>query len=589
MVAYLWRSLSFVFFVFVSYSLVFKASKSNEDQEVQNRRQKRSPVDEMVQSEVGGWEPQDLFLDQFLKPNRWRRWTFDVENKMDGARADPNIGTAFRPLHKRLPRSVEQGSNNLTLLVKQMREYVEDNMINKDPMFDEKFTAMLETALWNSTEAGASQREQREMAKTLLQAWRVHLKEETVAATTSRPRIVREECKQPASILANDTLETVREKQGHRMQCYINPEADPCEDFYEYACGNWPQYFPIPKDRGGFDTFELLREDLDAKLRHLLQSPVTEADTNSSAAVKVLYSSCMNTGRIEERGEEPLLALLEDLGGWPVLEGGEWNEDGFDWVEMVGKLRLYNNDILISLWVGPDGKNSDHYIVQFDQSDLVLPSAEYYHQGISHPIMRAYQSILTNVATLLGADPELAARDMEDVIAFEIKLATIMTPPHERRNFSQIYEKLPLSELSAKVTDFNFTQYLDIVLPKPLPPTDEVVIYAAKYLIKLAEIIAETPPRVLSNYILMRFIRHRINNLDTRFEKVQNELYRLLYGREEMPARWKFCIAYVNGNLGMSVGSLFVREFFDGQSKQDMLYLTAEIQAPLMRMITMPY
>merc|ERR1719348_1780986 len=153
-----------------------------------------------------------------------------------------------------------------------------------------------------------------------------------------------------------------------------------------------------------------------------------------------------------------------------------------------------------------------------------------------------------------------------------------MTPPHERRNFSQIYEKLPLSDLSAKVTDFNFTQYLDIVLPKPLPPTEEVVVYAAKYFVKLAEIISETPPRVLSNYILMRFIRHRINNLDKRFEKVQNELYRLLYGREEMPARWKFCIAYVNGNLGMSVGSLFVRKYFDGQSKQDMLYLTSEIQ-----------
>ena len=54
-----------------------------------------------------------------------------------------------------------------------------------------------------------------------------------------------------------------------------------------------------------------------------------------------------------------------------------------------------------------------------------------------------------------------------------------------------------------------------------------------------------------------------------RFERIQNELYRLLYGREEIPARWKFCIAYVNGNLGMSVGSLFVRKYFDGQSKQD--------------------
>ena len=77
--------------------------------------------------------------------------------------------------------------------------------------------------------------------------------------------------------------------------------------------------------------------------------------------------------------------------------------------QVVGKLRLYNNDILVSLWVGPDGKNSDQYIVQvsltsdqininsspfqFDQSDLVLPSSEYYHQGIDHPIMKAYQVI----------------------------------------------------------------------------------------------------------------------------------------------------------------------------------------------------
>ena len=69
----------------------------------------------------------------------------------------------------------------------------------------------------------------------------------------------------------------------------------------------------------------------------------------------------------------------------------------------------------------------------------------------------------------------------------------------------------------------------------------------------------------------MRFVRHRINNLDTRwvegekenheelrrFEKIQNELYRLLYGRETMPARWTFCIAYVNGWIFSPILSLF--------------------------------
>ena len=49
--------------------------------------------------------------------------------------------------------------------------------------------------------------------------------------------------------------------------------------------GNWAQYFPIPADRGGFDTFEILREDLDSKLRRLLQAPLTSQDTNSTTAV----------------------------------------------------------------------------------------------------------------------------------------------------------------------------------------------------------------------------------------------------------------------------------------------------------------
>jgi hypothetical protein len=40
------------------------------------------------------------------------------------------------------------------------------------------------------------------------------------------------------------------------------------------------------------------------------------------------------------------------------------NEEGFDWQKTITKLREYNNDILVALWVGPDGKDSDDYIVQ---------------------------------------------------------------------------------------------------------------------------------------------------------------------------------------------------------------------------------
>ena len=67
---------------------------------------------------------------------------------------------------------------------------------------------------------------------------------------------------------------------------------------------------------------------------------------------------------IETRGESPLINLLDSLGGWPVLKGQNWNAEGFDWQATIAKLRQFNNDILVTIWVGPDGKDSDDYIVQ---------------------------------------------------------------------------------------------------------------------------------------------------------------------------------------------------------------------------------
>ena len=37
---------------------------------------------------------------------------------------------------------------------------------------------------------------------------------------------------------------------------------------------------------------------------------------------------------IETRKEEPLLTLLDKLGGWPVLMGDNWDEESFDWIEV---------------------------------------------------------------------------------------------------------------------------------------------------------------------------------------------------------------------------------------------------------------
>lgn len=64
-------------------------------------------------------------------------------------------------------------------------------------------------------------------------------------------------------------------------------------------------------------------------------------------------------------------------------------------------------------------------------------------------------------------------------------------------------------------------------------------------------------------------MRHRVNNLDDRFQEVKQKFYYILFGREQAPSRWKNCVTQVNSNMGMAVGSMFVKKYFDENSKND--------------------
>ena len=52
--------------------------------------------------------------------------------------------------------------------------------------------------------------------------------------------------------------------------------------------GNWEQYFPIPRDRGGYDTFEILREQLDSKLKGLLEEDIEMEEAIEEAILLVV-------------------------------------------------------------------------------------------------------------------------------------------------------------------------------------------------------------------------------------------------------------------------------------------------------------
>lgn len=58
---------------------------------------------------------------------------------------------------------------------------------------------------------------------------------------------------------------------------------------------------------------------------------------------------------------------MDQLGGWPIIQP-DWDDTNFKLEELMAKLKLYNNDILITEWVGPDIINSKNYIIQVSRT-----------------------------------------------------------------------------------------------------------------------------------------------------------------------------------------------------------------------------
>ncbi|KAG8180916.1 hypothetical protein JTE90_020143 [Oedothorax gibbosus] len=362
----------------------------------------------------------------------------------------------------------------------------------------------------------------------------------------------------------------------------MDPGVDPCDDFYQFSCGKWAQHHELPSDRSYYDTFSLMKDELKAKLRELLEEPFTEEDSNATLSAKNLYASCMNERAIEELKEQPLLTLLEELGGWPVTNSN-WSEDHFNWVEQIGQLRQYNNDILLGQWVAPDGKNSSINIIQLDQADLGLPSREYYVQGTQQ--LEAYGRFMVDIAVLLGAPQERAEKEMREVLEFEAQLANFTIPSEERRNYTAIYYKITLAELQEKIPLVNWTLYFSLAMPLELTEEDEVVVYAVPYLLSMTQLVINTDKRIVSNYILWRFVFNRVSNLDKRFLAKQQEYYGALYGTQAISPRWKTCTLYVNKNMGMAVGSLFVKRHFNEKSKETAEEMINDIKTAFLELL----
>uniref|UniRef100_A0AAQ5ZUA7 Neprilysin n=1 Tax=Amphiprion ocellaris TaxID=80972 RepID=A0AAQ5ZUA7_AMPOC len=371
----------------------------------------------------------------------------------------------------------------------------------------------------------------------------------------------------------------------------MDASVDPCDNFYQYACGGWLKKNIIPETSFRYSTFDILRDELEVILKGVLEKTV-EGEAAALTKAKTLYKSCTNESLIELRGGTPLLDMLPDVFEWPIAVDNWETTYGRTWrlEDVIAKLNeKYGTQLLVNFFVGTDDRDSNSHIIH--QTSLGLLSRDYYAcNGPYAEACRAYEQFMIDLAKLIRTDRGLAINEtrmreeMTRVMDLERDIANATDTPEDRNNPVLLYNKMELGDLNVKINSCSifdwsyFTAKIMGTVNISIPDTEKVINYSPNYYRRLNLVLSKYTKRDLQNYMVWRFAMNMVVGLSRAYRDTRKAFRKALSGATSEAAVWRQCALYVNSNMDNAVGRLYVQEAFSEKSKELMEEMIKDIR-----------
>ncbi|XP_077867472.1 endothelin-converting enzyme homolog [Saccoglossus kowalevskii] len=360
----------------------------------------------------------------------------------------------------------------------------------------------------------------------------------------------------------------------------MNTNVDPCDDFYEYSCGRWIRNEIIQPQHQTSDIMLKTYGKVAGQLKVLMENSV-DNKIPIIKEVKKYYMSCIDTDTTDKRDFQPLIVLLESLGGWPLFgerPGGFWEESTFDLAALMAHInRIMNQGFIVSTYVSVDDKNASRYVLWLDQGELVLPGKTFYLGSIqNNKFLHSYHDTIRTVALMLGAEVGQLETQISDILTFEQELARLTQTRDERRNSRALYNIMTIGELQQRVPEINWLQYYKGLNAKWsfIDESQEVVLTSPHYVKEAIRIATDdVNPRTVANYMIWRVVLKVISHLSTRFRQVSDKSREMFITPEDdsddsdntyyPDSTWRRCVDEISKELDMATGRMYIDAYYN--------------------------
>lgn len=353
----------------------------------------------------------------------------------------------------------------------------------------------------------------------------------------------------------------------------IDTSADPCVDFYQYACGNWRKSNPIPADQARWGRFNELAEYNNYLLYSDLKTAAAAPKTPLQKKYGDFFAACMDSDLANRLGAKPIQPMLQTISGW---------NDRKSLATLFGQMEdKFAIGYLFSFGSDQDQKDSSQQIADVDQAGLGLPDRDYYlnQDDRSKKIRSQYVEHVTKMFTLADDTPEQAAKEAQQVLEIETALAEGSMSRVDRRNPANVYHVMTIAELQSLTPDFDWRAYFTA---KKQGGLKTVNVVAPEFFKAMNKQIDSMPMDAIKSYLRWHTIHRFAANLSDPFVQENFQFFAAtLAGQKELAPRWKRCTQATDRALGEAVGQDWVAKNFPPAAKDSMEKLVKALEVAL--------
>ena len=362
---------------------------------------------------------------------------------------------------------------------------------------------------------------------------------------------------------------------AQNLKANLDESVKPGDDFWQYAVGTWLKNNPLDKEHPMNGAFIDLEEQNNERINALIMKYADQKDLpqgSDGQKIGALYRLYIDSVGRNKMGYEPILPYLKQVRAIKTREEAlqlmcDFDAKGF-------------NTAPFGLSLGLNALNSSEYLIDAGHGGASLPQ-EYYTEPNEQQkaVVAAIKSLNKDFLKMVGNSDADAERMMEAAWAIEYRIGIKTLSQVDQRDPQKTIHVMPWEQFLNDFKGINWIAYRDALdMPKDI---DKVDVSQLDPLHEVEKVLAETSVEDLKAYMELKVVKAYSRFLSDAFTDRSFEASKAISGVQEQEPRWKRAVNTISGNLGETIGKLYVAEYFPEASKQRVYRMVKDLQQAL--------